>query len=64
MLGDDHAKSNEATYRLVCQTCKSEDELIVQLRALWECSWRTLGWSGMVSGSSGEHFGTKMSIQK
>jgi tetratricopeptide (TPR) repeat protein len=36
LLREDHAKSVDATYALVCVTSKDADELIVKLRALWE----------------------------
>ena len=36
LFGDGHAKSVAATYQLVVQTAKDDDERIAELRALWE----------------------------
>ena len=36
LLGEEHAKSFEATYRLVNQTAEDDDERIARLRSLWE----------------------------
>ena len=36
LLGEDHAKSVEATYGVVAQTAKDDDERMVGLSALWD----------------------------